>query len=149
MEYIKPVIRPMENKDLNDIVEVEQKCFRIPWSKSMFEDELYNLNAHYLVAEVAGRIVGYIGFWKIIDEGHITNIAVHPDFRGLGYGRELIAAMILKAKEMELIAITLEVRKSNKAAISLYESFGFVSSGIRKKYYSDNNEDALIMWLKL
>jgi ribosomal-protein-alanine N-acetyltransferase len=115
----------------------------------MFEDELYNLNAHYLVAEVAGRIVGYIGFWKIIDEGHITNIAVHPDFRGLGYGRELIAAMILKAKEMELIAITLEVRKSNKAAISLYESFGFVSSGIRKKYYSDNNEDALIMWLKL
>ena len=89
MEYIKPVIRPMENKDLNDIVEVEQKCFRIPWSKSMFEDELYNLNAHYLVAEVAGRIVGYIGFWKIIDEGHITNIAVHPDFRGLGYGRDL------------------------------------------------------------
>lgn len=149
MEYSKPVIRPMESKDLDGIVEVEQKCFSIPWSRLMFEDELYNPNAHYLVAEVSGKIVGYIGFWKIIDEGHITNIAVHPDFRGLGYGRELISAMMQKAKEMDLKAITLEVRISNESAISLYESFGFVSSGIRKKYYSDNNEDALIMWLKL
>ncbi len=149
MKYIEPIIRTMEERDLEGILEVENKSFRTPWSKTMFEDELYNLNAHYLVVENMGKIVGYIGFWKIIDEGHITNIAVHPDFRKLGYGKALISALIKKAKDMEIIAITLEVRRSNHVAISLYESFGFVSSGVRKQYYSDNNEDAIIMWLRL
>lgn len=149
MKYIKNVIRPMEGMDIDGILEVENKSFTTPWSKTMFEDELYNLNAHYLVIEVMGKIVGYVGFWKIIDEGHITNIAVHPDYRGAGHGKALISALIQKAKEMGIIAVTLEVRKSNVVAISLYESFGFVSSGVRKNYYSDNNEDALIMWLRL
>lgn len=149
MEYIKPVIRNMESRDLDSIVEIEQKSFSIPWSRLMFEDELFNPNARYLVTEAEGKVVGYIGFWKILDEGQITNIAIHPDFRGLGYGRALITAMIEKAQEMEIHAITLEVRKSNMVAISLYESFGFKTAGIRKNYYSDNNEDALIMWLKL
>lgn len=149
MKFIDPIIRTMEGKDLDGILEVENKCFATPWSKMMFEDELFNLNAHYLVIETMGKIAGYIGFWKIIDEGHITNIAVHPDFRRLGYGKALISAMIQKANDMEIIAITLEVRRSNNIAISLYESFGFVSSGVRKQYYSDNNEDAIIMWLRL
>ena len=115
----------------------------------MFEDELINSNAYYYVIEVDKRIVGYVGFWKIIDEAHITNVAIHNDYRRLGYGRALINALLNKAKELEIIAVTLEVRVSNLAAISLYERFGFVSSGVRRGYYSDNNEDALIMWLKL
>lgn len=149
MEYMKPVIRPAESRDIDSIAEIEQKSFRIPWSKQMIEDEFFNPNAHYFVAEVRGKIVGYTGFWKILDEGHITNVAVHPDYRGLGYGRELIAVMVENAKELDITAMTLEVRVSNSVAISLYESFGFVSAGIRKKYYADNDEDAIIMWLKL
>ncbi|HHU90162.1 MAG TPA: ribosomal protein S18-alanine N-acetyltransferase [Clostridiaceae bacterium] len=139
----------MELEDLDEVLEVEKSCFKIPWTRLMFEDELINSNAYYYVIEVDKRIVGYVGFWKIIDEAHITNVAIHNDYRRLGYGRALINALLNKAKELEIIAVTLEVRVSNLAAISLYERFGFVSSGVRRGYYSDNNEDALIMWLKL
>lgn len=149
MSFVKPLIRLMETRDLDEILEVEMSCFKTPWTRHMFEDELYNSNAYYFVVNVNEKIVGYVGFWKIIDEAHITNVAIHKDYRRLGYGRALITAMLNKAKELEIIAITLEVRVSNLDAISLYESFGFVSSGVRRGYYSDNNEDALIMWLKL
>jgi ribosomal-protein-alanine N-acetyltransferase len=149
MSFVKPLIRSMETKDLDGILEVEMNCFTTPWTRNMFEDELYNPNAYYSVVEVNEKIVGYVGFWKIIDEAHITNVAIHKDFRRLGLGRALITDMLDKVKDLEIIAVTLEVRVSNFAAISLYESFGFVSSGVRRGYYSDNNEDALIMWLKL
>ena len=149
MSFVKPLIRSMETKDLDGILEVEMNCFTTPWTRNMFEDELYNSNAYYFVVEVNEKIVGYVGFWKIIDEAHITNVAIHKDFRRLGLGRALITDMLDKVKGLEIIAVTLEVRVSNFAAISLYESFGFVSSGVRRGYYSDNNEDALIMWLKL
>ncbi len=149
MSFVKPLIRSMELEDLDEVLEVEKSCFKIPWTRLMFEDELINSNAYYYVIEVDKRIVGYVGFWKIIDEAHITNVAIHNDYRRLGYGRALINALLNKAKELEIIAVTLEVRVSNLAAISLYERFGFVSSGVRRGYYSDNNEDALIMWLKL
>lgn len=149
MSFVKPLIRSMELEDLDEVLEVEKSCFKIPWTRLMFEDELINSNAYYYVIEVDKRIVGYVGFWKIIDEAHITNVAIHNDYRRLGYGRALINALLNKAKELEIIAVTLEVRVSNLAAISLYESFGFTSSGVRRGYYSDNNEDALIMWLKL
>lgn len=142
-------IRSMKDKDLDGVHRVEQSCFSSPWTRNMFEDELYNLNAHYLIIEIERKIIGYVGFWKIIDEGHITNVAIHHDYRKLGYGKALITALIQKAKELDIIALTLEVRVSNIPAISLYESFGFVTSGCRKKYYQDNNEDALIMWLRL
>lgn len=143
------VIRSMEDKDLDGVHQVEESCFSSPWTRYMFEDELYNLNAHYLVIKIDSKIIGYVGFWKILDEGHITNVAIHPDYRKLGYGKALIAALIQKAREPDIIALTLEVRVSNAPAIALYESFGFVISGCRKKYYQDNNEDALIMWLRL
>jgi len=145
----KPLIRPMELKDLDEVLEVEKSCFKSPWTRHMFEDELFNSNAYYYVIEVDGEIAGYAGFWKIIDEAHITNIAIHSSYRRRGYGRALVSALLDRAKELDIIAVTLEVRVSNSAAISLYESFGFVSSGVRRGYYSDNNEDALIMWLKL
>lgn len=149
MSFVKPLIRLMETRDLDEILEVEMSCFKTPWTRHMFVDELYNSNAYYFVVNVNEKIVGYVGFWKIIDEAHITNVAIHEDYRRLGYGRALITAMLNKVKELKIIAITLEVRVSNLDAISLYESFGFVSSGVRRGYYSDNNEDALIMWLKL
>ncbi len=144
---IEPIIRAMTHQDIDAILALEEKCFSLPWTRGMFEDELYNPNAFYLVLEISGQICGYAGLWKIIDEGHITNVAVHPDFRRSGYGKRLIEALVDYAKMSELIGLTLEVRVSNVAAISLYERFGFKASGRRKRYYSDNNEDALIMWL--
>jgi len=139
----------MEYKDLDAVLDLEQKCFDVPWTRGMFEDELFNPSAVYLVAEDDGKVCGYAGMWKIIDEGHITNLAVHPDYRGKGYGKMLIQSLISYSRGNGISAITLEVRKSNIPAITLYESFGFDRAGLRKNYYPNNNEDAIIMWLYL
>jgi len=95
-----------------------------------------------------GILVGYAGLWAIEDEGHITNVAVHPDYRRMRLGSILVELLIAQTREEGLKRFTLEVRVSNQAAISLYEKFGFVSAGLRKGYYEDNNEDAMIMWLE-
>lgn len=144
---VKPIIRSMSYDDLDGILELENKSFSVPWTRGMFEDELNNPNAFYQVVEISGKICGYAGLWKILDEGHITNVAVHPDFRRSGLGKCLINALIAYVKICGLIGLTLEVRESNAAAISLYKSFGFRIEGRRKRYYPNNNEDALIMWL--
>ncbi|MCX7773318.1 MAG: ribosomal protein S18-alanine N-acetyltransferase [Clostridia bacterium] len=143
------MLRPMCREDLDGMLDVEHRSFSIPWTKGMFEDELFNPNAYYLVLKADGRIVGYGGLWKILDEGHITNVAVHPDYRRHGFGKALIQGLIDFANTNGLVALTLEVRVSNAPAIALYESFGFRSQGKRKRYYPDNHEDALIMWLNL
>jgi len=139
-------IRRMKHDDLDSVLNVEKKSFITPWSKLMFLDELENIRARYFVAEVSGIIVGYAGFWIIMDEGHITNIAVDPSFRRMKIGSRLLEKIIETARENEVRALTLEVRKSNAAAISMYEKFGFKVEGIRKNYYSDTHEDAYIMW---
>ncbi|NLO93912.1 MAG: ribosomal protein S18-alanine N-acetyltransferase [Clostridiaceae bacterium] len=149
MQSVKPVVRSMKKQDVDGVYEVERASFTSPWTKYMLVEELSNSKAHYMVIDADGEILGYCGFWKIIDEAHITNVAVHPEYRGQGYGRVLISAMIQRAKELDVIAMTLEVRVSNDIAISLYKDFGFVASGVRKNYYQDNSEDALIMWLKM
>jgi len=139
-------IRRMKHDDLDSVLNVEKKSFITPWSKLMFLDELENIRARYFVAEVSGIIVGYAGFWIIMDEGHITNIAVDPSFRRMKIGSRLLEKIIETARENEVRALTLEVRKSNAAAISMYKKFGFKVEGIRKNYYSDTHEDAYIMW---
>jgi len=95
-----------------------------------------------------GLLIGYAGLWAIEDEGHITNVAVHPDYRRMHLGSILVDMLIAQTRLEGLKRFTLEVRVSNQAAIALYEKFGFVSAGIRKGYYEDNNEDAMIMWLE-
>ena len=144
----KIVIEKMKSDDIANVVEVERSSFDIPWSKESFENELKNKLAIYLVAKVEEKAVGYVGVWKIFDEGHITNVAVHPEFRGQGIGKSLISELLSLCEKENIISLTLEVRKSNVIAQNLYKSFGFVEEGIRKCYYSDNNEDAIIMWLK-
>ncbi len=141
--------RPMCLADIDRLVPIELASFSVPWSRNMLEDELYNDKAYYLVAEHQGRVAGYAGMWQIFEEGHITNIAVDPAFRRLGIGSLLLDDLIAYAKAQGIQALTLEVRVSNAPAISLYESKGFIAEGRRKRYYSDNNEDALIMWLRL
>lgn len=143
-------IDPMRVRDLNDIMVIERLSFTTPWSKSAFLSELLeNERAHYLVARIEGRAVGYVGIWLVADEGHITNVAVHPEYRSRGVGRKLMEAITELALRRGARRLTLEVRKSNVRAQHLYTSLGFASAGIRRGYYRDNNEDAIIMWREL
>ena len=140
-------IIPTIVEHINDIIIVENLSFKIPWSKEAFIQEVTkNTFARYISAGVEDRIIGYAGLWKVCDEGHITNIAVHPDFRGMGVGNELMKHIIEIAKNEGVTRMTLEVRKSNLVAFGLYCKYGFDSCGIRKAYYADNHEDAVIMW---
>lgn len=135
---------------IDEIMEVENLSFTVPWSKNALVEELTrNMFAAYIGAVVDGKIVGYAGMWKVIDEGHITNIAVHPSYRCMGIGSQLIGGLIKIACKEHLVLLTLEVRQSNAAARSLYSKFGFTVEGIRKQYYADNNEDALIMSMQI
>jgi [ribosomal protein S18]-alanine N-acetyltransferase len=143
------IVRSLPNH-IEDIVTVENLSFRIPWSKQSITDEIIkNKFALYFSADLDNHIVGYAGMWHICDEGHITNIAVHPEFRGIGIGSLLMESLIQKASDLEIISMTLEVRKSNAAAQALYRKYGFEDGGLRKAYYADNNEDAIIMWKTL
>jgi ribosomal-protein-alanine N-acetyltransferase len=102
--------------------------------------------SRYIVAKKDGKVVGYGGMWAVLNEGHITNIAVHPDYRRQKIGEKVVQAMVDRAHKEGIDRLTLEVRKSNDAAIQLYKRFGFKECGVRKGYYADTKEDALIMW---
>lgn len=144
------VIEPMKVDDVEEVLAIEQASFPTPWSRLAFLSELLeNERAVYLAARQEGRIIGYVGMWRILDEGHITNLAVHPDARRQGVGRRLLQTLCDLAQARGLHRLTLEVRVSNAPAQHLYESFGFLAAGVRPGYYQDNNEDALIMWLDL
>ncbi len=146
MDKPKIEIRKMMPEDIDGISLVENRSFTIPWSRQMFVDELHNPLALYLVAICNETVVAYAGLWIITDEGHITNIAVDPSWRRQGIASELMHKILEIAEELGLTALTLEVRAGNQPAISLYQGFGFTIQGRRKAYYSDNHEDALIMW---
>ena len=135
---------------IEDIVVIENLSFKIPWSRQSITDELTkNMFATYFCAQSDGRTVGYAGMWHVCDEGHVTNIAVHPEFRGAGIGSLLMERLIDTASGLGITGMTLEVRKSNVPAQALYVKYGFVESGSRKAYYADDGEDALIMWKTL
>lgn len=133
--------------DVDEVMIVERLSFSIPWSKNAFIEEVTNNKfARYIIAKVNGKIVGYAGLWKVCDEGHITNVAVHPEYRKNGVGFRLIKSLIDMAIEEDIRTMTLEVRRSNVSAQNLYTKFGFRVEGFRKEYYADNKEDAIIMW---
>ncbi len=139
----------MTTADADGMAAVDEICFAVPWSKQAFYDEAENELAIYFVARDDGKCVGYAGFWNVSGEGGITNVAVLPKYRRRGIASALIGAMIREANTLSLGLLTLEVRRSNAAAQSLYKKFGFEIIGERKRYYSDNREDALIMTLRL
>ena len=141
-------VRLMTEADIDDVLQISLLSFPHSWSKSSYEKELQNSLAKYFVAEIDGKVVGFVVTWIIVDESHITTVAVHPDFRKNGIASKLIEDMILYCKEHGCIAYTLEVRAGNTPAISLYEKHGFKQDGIRQGYYQDNNEDAILMWLR-
>ena len=138
-------IRRMQKRDIPAVYEIECICFRSPWSKLSLLSELRNDVACYLVLTVDDRIVGYGGMWFIVDEAHVTNIAIAKAHRGRGLGKLLMETMLQFAADSGMAFMTLEVRRSNEVAQNLYRSHGFVDVGYRKRYYEDNHEDALIM----
>jgi len=140
-------IEKMKMKDLDEVMEVERQCFTTPWSRYSFVCELKdNQFSHYIVAKHSDRVIGYAGMWIILDEAHVTNVGVLPEYRGGGVGELLMRSLIIAAKEHGAKKMTLEVRKSNYVAQNLYSKLGFEPVGIRRGYYLDNREDAVIMW---
>jgi len=158
----------MESGDIAQVVEIDQLSFPLPWSAAAYRYELaQNEAAHFVVALDAAsearppwlgwlarrptprQVVGYSGFWYIVDEAHISTIAVHPIWRGRGVGESLLVNMLARALDLGAVAMTLEVRVSNYTAQKLYRKFWFEHVGRRKHYYRDNDEDALLMTVQL
>ena len=141
------IIVPMGMEHIDEVCAAELECFTLTWSRASFERELKeNQYAAYYVALVNGKVVGYAGLWHVVNEGHITNIAVRPGCRMRGIGQMLLDKLIELALQKEMIGITLEVRAGNLATRTLYAKNGFAVEGRRKEYYDDNHEDAVIMW---
>jgi len=137
--------RPMLEVDLDAVVEIEKASMPSPWSRELFEEELKRERAHYFVIEEEGKVAGYMGYWEAPDEAHIINLAISPLFRKRGLGSEMIERCMEFARKRGAHLATLEVRESNETARSLYEKCQFRIVAIRKKYYSDNQEDAVVM----
>lgn len=144
------VFRRMTLDDLPDIMSIEQDSFTTPWTEEAFINELTNnMFAQYMVMEYQGKVIGYGGMWIIVDEAHITNIAILTPYRGQGLGKRLMHELQKTARFLGAVRMTLEVRASNEIAQRLYRRYGFEAAGIRPGYYSDNQEDAVIMWADL
>ena len=141
-------IRAIREEDVSQIHAIETLCFPMPWSEeSILHDVKENVVARWLVMDSGeGDVLAYAGMWFVLDEAHVCNVAVHPDHRRKGYGREIFKALENLAKENSMAMMTLEVRRSNIAAQNLYHACGFLDVGYRKRYYEDNKEDALIMY---
>jgi ribosomal-protein-alanine N-acetyltransferase len=143
-------LAPMTLDDLEQVMAIERASFRTPWSQGAFRYELtQNRVAHCTVLRAGAQIVGYLCLWEIGSEVHITNLAVHPDYRRRGVARALLEAMLAGARQRGVELVFLEVRPTNAEAIGLYASFGFQVIGRRKGYYFDNGEDALVMEARL
>jgi ribosomal-protein-alanine N-acetyltransferase len=147
MALIAPVaVSRMRLEDVPAVHEIERLSFRTPWPAYAFEQELRgNRLARYLVARAGDRVVAFAGLWLMVDEAHITTFSVHPDWRRQGVGRQLLLSLFELAASLGAARMTLEVRAGNLAAQALYRGFGFAVAGERKRYYTDDGEDALIM----
>lgn len=148
MDLFSLNIKRMEKSDVDKVILIEEQAYgKHHWSKDSFLEELSNDLAKYFSAfDKNGELIGYAGCWQILEEAHITNIAVSPKFQRKHVGEVLLTTILENCYANLIKYVTLEVRVSNKPAIALYEKYRFKSLGVRKGYYQDNNEDALIMW---
>lgn len=142
--------RKMTLADVPAVHDIEVATFPTPWTLDSFYYEMNeNSYAHYLVAEEDGELVGFCGLWNVIDAAQITNVAVVERMRGHGIGEKLMREAMHIAKEGGMDVMSLEVRVTNTVAQNLYRKLGFQDGGLRKRYYADNGEDALVMWVNL
>ena len=137
----------LEKNHIPKILEIEQVTHTAPWSQRSFENELEHKYGIFLVGLLEGVVSAYGGVWILVDEAHVTNVVVKSELRGQGIGRRLMIELLKKAREKGAVCATLEVRATNATAIHLYEDLGFVQSTVRKQYYPDNKEDAVVMML--
>lgn len=142
-------IREMRKGDIENILEIEKQSFVTPWTKGMVEETLASPISANLVLEEGGRLLGYIMLYSVADEAHILNLAIHPARRREGHGSRLISYAIDHSRERGVSDFFLEVRESNHSAQGLYRKLGFNAIGRRKRYYTETNEDALVMQLSL
>ena len=141
-------LRDMVVADLSSVLAIDGEVYPRSWSPSFFRQQLASRETKInRVAEVDHQVVGHAGLMVVVDEGHVTTVAVHPDFQGSGIGTQLMADLCRIALVRRLVAMTLEVRASNLRAVALYRRFGFVPAGARRGYYTDTGEDALVMWV--
>ena len=140
-------IIPMTAAHTAKLAELEKLCFSEPWSEKALLEEIDNPAAYFIAAVEGDAVLGYGGMHTVLGESYIDNIAVFPEHRGRGVGRAVTRALIEKAKENDGVFITLEVRASNTPAIALYTALGFETVGVRKRFYTNPDEDALIMTL--
>ena len=147
MESGTPHLAMMRGEDMADVIAVERASYSAGWPTTAFERELtQNQMARYVVLHrPEGGIAGFAGLWLMVDEAHVVTVAVRPEERRLGYGRALVHGLVEVALRHDMASATLEVRASNEAARALYRGYGFYEVGERKRYYSDNREDAIIM----
>ncbi len=141
-------IRRMRREDLVRVMEIERECFSAPWSEHAYLTEINNRSAYYVVAVFECSVVGYAGMWLVMDEAHITTLGVAPSYRRRRIAEQLIINLLEEAKRRGARRATLEVRESNIAAQSLYKKYGFVPIAIRRGYYTDNRENAIVMWIE-
>lgn len=138
---------PLAKEHIPQILEIENVTHSAPWSQKSFENELEHKYGIFLVGLVEGKIAAYGGVWVLVDEAHVTNVVVSETQRRQGIGRKLMIELLKRAKERGTVCATLEVRASNIGAIQLYENLGFTQTTVRKGYYPDNKEDAVVMML--
>lgn len=142
MEYH---IRPMEDRDISTVEQIEKSIFSLPWSDKSFADAANTPENVYLVCECTGEIAGYCGMWTVLGEGNITNIAVSPSYRRSGVAEALLKELERRARLKDVTIFFLEVRQSNEAAKRLYEKLGYSPIGVRKRFYEKPVEDAIVM----
>jgi len=142
---MKIVYTELTETYIDGITELDRLCFTVPWSRNLFLSELHSNNAFYILALHNDRVIGYCGINYVCGEGSITNIAVHPDYRKKGLASLMLDNIIKYCTNCTLSFITLEVRQSNQSAINLYKKYGFNEVGLRKNYYADNHENAILM----
>ncbi len=138
-------IQDVREEQLEQIEELEQLCFSVPWSMAALRSQLPDERHVFLAATDGGRVLGYVGMMYVLDEGYISNVAVSPAFRRRGIADKLITELLRRANALSLSFVTLEVRESNIPAIALYENQGFERVGLRKDYYEKPRENALLM----
>lgn len=147
MNYL---IREMKTEDIDTVIDIEKHSFSTHWPKRIYRQELNkNKFAHYYVLEVDGKIIGYAGMWVLEEDAQVTNIAIIPEYRGMKFGERLFSFILQKAIQLGSRRFSLEVRASNIIAQRLYRKFGLVPGAIRKGYYTDNQEDAIVMWVNI
>lgn len=139
-------VRVATKEDTRQMVALDSACFAIPWSLEAFENELENGYTTYVAVCKGEEVIAFCGFWKIDNEGHITRVIVNKEYRGMSLGTKMLEFLMSEGAKLGITEYTLEMRRSNEAALKLYEKLGFKLEGIRPKYYQNNMEDALVLW---